>query len=81
MINHIRTLITQSYEYISPDNLFTIKKSNIIATRDDILELYQRRRFFVSEFRTHLTGMSTLIEEIEYCNEQLKRTLEKEQNK
>jgi hypothetical protein len=78
MINPIRQLITLSYEYINPDNLFIINKNHPIATRDDILELYQRRRFFISEFRTHLTSVAELIEEIEYCNCQLKRTLEKE---
>ncbi len=78
MINPIRQLITLSYEYINPDNLFTIHKDHPIATRDDILELYQRRRFFISEFRTHLTNIAELTEEIEYCSCQLKRTLEKE---
>ena len=51
------------------------------ATRDDVVQLYQQRRFFISEFRTYLTNMTELIEEIEYCNCQLKRILEKEQNK
>ena len=81
MISNIRKLITQSYESISPDNLFIIKSSNILNSRDDIIELYERRRFFISELRVHLSGMSELIEEIEYCNGQLQRILDKEQNK
>ena len=81
MIQQVRTLINKSYECISPDKLFSIKKDNILNSRDDIIELYQRRRYFISEFRVHLTGMSTLIEEIEYCNQQIKRILEKEENK
>jgi len=81
MIEQVRILINKSYECISPDNLFSIKKDNILNSRDDIIQLYQQRRFFISEFREHLTGMSTLIEEIEFCNQQLKRILEKEENK
>jgi len=81
MINPIRELINKSYEYINPDNLFTIHKKYPVATRDDVVQLYQQRRFFISEFRTYLTNMTELIEEIEYCNCQLKRILEKEQNK
>jgi hypothetical protein len=81
MINPIRQLISKSYEYISPENLFTIKRGNLLNTRDDVLELYDRRRFFIREFRTHLTGMATLIEEIEFCNQQLKRILKEADGK
>ena len=73
MINPIRKLITESYDYIDPENLFIINKGNILNNRDDVTALYQRRRYFISEFRTHLTAMSTLVEEIEFCNNQLKK--------
>ena len=81
MIEQVRILINKSYECISPDNLFSIKKDNILNSRDDIMQIYKQRRLFISEFREHLTNMSTLIEEIEFCNQQLKRILEKEQGK
>ena len=81
MINPIRQLINKSYDYISPESLFTINRGNLLNSRDDVMELYERRRFFIREFRTHLTGMATLIEEIEFCNQQLKRVSKEAENK
>lgn len=78
MINPIRKLIVESYEYITPDNLFVIDEKHPITSRDDVVGLYRDRRCLISKFRVHLTSMFTLIEEIEYCNKQLKRILDKE---
>ena len=36
MINPIRKLITESYDYIDPENLFIINKGNILNNRDDV---------------------------------------------
>ena len=74
---NLREFITCAYDYISDDNLTTIDKENRIARRDDILELYSVRKSLVNDRRTHLSQMSQLPEELDFCTKKLDRTLKK----
>ena len=74
---NLREFITCAYDYISDDNLTTIDKENRIARRDDILELYSVRKSLINDRRTHLSQMSQLLEELDFCTKKLDRTLKK----
>ena len=74
---NLREFITCAYDYISDDNLTTIDKENRIARRDDILELYSVRKSLINDRRTHLSQMSQLPEELDFCTKKLDRTLKK----
>ena len=72
MVEHIRKLITVTYDLITSPDIFECRRSNPISTRDDVLKLRRDMRSLILDLRVHLTKMSELVEEIDIIDRQMK---------
>ena len=72
MVEHIRKLITVTYDLITSPDIFECRRNNPINTRDDVLKLRRDMRSLILDLRVHLTKMSELVEEIDIIDRQMK---------
>jgi hypothetical protein len=84
MINHIRTLITQSYDLLNnnPDFAF-IRNAGVNATiiSDDFLKLTKELADLKWQFREALHNLSTVVEEMDGVIGDIKLVIKRENMK
>ena len=81
MVEHIRKLITVTYDLITSPDIFEHRRNNPISTRDDVLRLRRDMRYLILDLRVHLTKMSELVDEIDIIDREMKYKLNSSQKR